>query len=346
MKKTQLNIICFASWACLLNMCSASNPGICSIHIKMDGTNNRIAFCVGDLKQKSYLASGTPTDVFILEIEDKSVNQIISGKDVYSLGWRSLNGESELWVSVLEERFGLWTTFNLIYFRKNIAGGYVTKTIKSPDLVSGLQWNPNGKILAGQPKRDYQPPLFNKSSNYFGSVGISFRNGKQARVYLESRVVAARLFWKNENSFYTEGIRGKKILEFLADSDEFTVTKTTDYGEKVALFGVYDGKPVYRLNGDVYIGDELVYDSDTSVGWVKVSKPYLSFVENSSIVIANIEEGGIIRKDVEQAEIVNIGLAPQAGKIYWLSDVEEICCWDFKKQNSIESIYEISTGDN
>lgn len=341
MKKTKICISCIISYLMILSsICHASNIGICAYRIKMDVLSGKIAFCIGDLKESVYIRSGDLADVYILDTKDNSVHQIMKKKDVAFLSWRRINGNSELWVSIIEDTIWPWRRplYQLIGIQKSNEK-ITTKVIKSPDIVFDFVWSPDGEILAGKPRRDFAPPLFDDSKNIH-SVGISLNEGKNAFIYLESPLNTGRLFWKNERTFYTQDIHGKAVREFHVQHEQIIPGNVLEYEDMITLFGIFEGNLVYQRNGKLYIDDNMVYDSETDVKWVKVSSPYIFFVEDSSIVVVNVKEEKIYKRNVENTDIFSVGLEPHTGKAYWLSLPDAIYLWDFR-QDEFEAIFRI-----
>ena len=342
MKITQLYTACVITYLMsLTSVFAAPNVGICSIRTRMDVPSGKIAFCTGDLKDSIYIRSGEPANLYILDIKDKTVHCVMDKKVISFSGWRTVNGESELWVSKNVYTIWPWPRFHYqLVSVKKIGDNIITKKIKSPEIVFAFTWSPNGEILAGKPKRDFTQPLFDSSTNYH-SVGISFSEGRDAYIYLDSPVNAIRLFWKDDRTFYTQGVHGKTIMEFHVQNEKIIPGKVLEYEDRITLFGIFEGDLVYRRNGNLYIDDNMVYDSETAVKRVQVSPPYIFFVEDSNIVVVNITEKNIYKRNVENTDIFSIGLDPHADKAYWLSLPDKIYSWDFR-QDEIEAIFRIS----
>ena len=328
----------FVVLACCLSNSKTTQFIIHPVVINMDPQEQYIAFVAGPLDDNTHYPRRYESEVYVLDLSTRKTKQILEDKNVCSLCWRNNEGNSELWICIMEELFGFWPKFKIsvLNFEKESSNIKSIKTVRNPDIISSFNWNPKGTILAGIPKQDFLPVL---DLNY--SVAISFSNGKKARKYSKNNAIGAITFWATEDTFFAQDVDRTKIMEFCATKDELTLRDVRYLTEKLWLFGAMKKQPLYRKDGDIYLGDDLLYDSDGNTGWIRSSDPYIAFIENSTVFVIDAEGKDIARKKVEKSIVIDISAS--AKTVYLLFGYEKIQSWNFEKDGPIETLFDVKT---
>jgi len=294
-----------------------------------------MAVCILELDQNN-LPTRRRSFLYIADLSDNIAKKVLEAEYILSLDWRA---ENELWVSVMQTRLGFRPSYKLLCIRDNPPGKFTIKPLSWPALVDGLCWSPDGRILAGRPGQDYSVFRRNKK-NYFGSVAVSFDGGKSAVPLTEPPVFASVLYWKNNHSFYIHPLDKKTLLEVTIDQKKISISQSIPYEQERFLSGIYKDTAVLMSGGDVYVGEKIIYHSNSNIRWLRSSYPYLAFIEKTDLVVINPEENSVLRHTLETDKVSILDLIPEKKTVYWLRDKEKVYCWNFQK-DSVDCIFDL-----
>ncbi|HOT74083.1 MAG TPA: hypothetical protein PLX18_12645 [Anaerohalosphaeraceae bacterium] len=308
--------------------------------LKFDPDSRMLAFSPSEefLLDKDDRPRSKRKDVYVFDVTTQKLQKVINNSNIHWLAWQPCSNRYNLWVSTRGSYWGFWPRYILFQIGVNEHQKWQTiGTHVRPKIVSAFYWNPEGTILAGKPEKDFFPSRHVLD----GNIAVSWNEGRDA-IYYEG-VQSLEIFWIDENTFITQDAREKSIHKFFVGGHTLSLVKTFSYGKDVYLFGAYEDKPVYQLEGNIYIGDEPIYDSKISIGWLRVKKPYVYFNESSTIVIFNVESREEFQIDTTKEDVIPVGLSLHEGTVYWLSERKEICRWNFKDESAIESVLKIDS---
>jgi hypothetical protein len=275
-------------------------------------------------------------NVYIFDMTTKKPQKVIDNSDISWLAWQPCSNKYTLWISQMESYgwFLSWPRYKLLQIDADKNKNWqIVRTNINPEIISTFYWNPNGDILVGKPRKDFTP----SEDSINGNIAVSWNEGQNAIYY--KGIQCLKIYWIDENTFITQDNNKKTIHKFLIGDHQLSSVQTFQYGKDATLFGVYDGKPVYRLKGNIYIEDKLFYNSEEGVDGVRVKKPYVYFKEKLSIIILNTESQNKLRITIPNDNIFLIGLDPDKGEVYWLSDRKEIYGWNYKNEQSKIELY-------
>jgi len=313
--------------------------GIPALPISVDPIQQRMAFIVGPRDGQSSPKTDS-CQVYVLDLSNHRTEKILENESVFWFCWRNNGKNPELWISVQYEVLGFWPRYKLVVisFRDNTIDVESKKIVKNADIVGFLKWNQDGSILTGQPKKDYS--VFG-GGVFKGRIAISLSDGKNSRVYSKNNVNPSALYWITENTFFVQDLDRTSIIEFCVTQNDLLLNDIPYTADKIVLCGVIKNLPVYRRDGDIYWGDDLFYDSNGKVGWIRVSDSYMAFIDNSAIVVVDTTGKEIARKRVEKSGLIDI--SPLAKTVYFLSGIEKIQSWNFEKNSPIETLFDVKT---
>lgn len=285
-----------------------------------DGT--KIALLVGPSRKNSDSTSDHNAEgcyFYILDLRDRALVRASESRHGYLLGlaWRIRGENRELYFKThkttmlgneVADSVGVTQDGKVIYKRK--------ETEESTDL-NWRSWSPDGTMLAG-------------TYGFFSGpvcVRVAARDNAEIELpdvcYSKSAPV-----WINNDSFFVycilDGLTAKDIqIAKVAINNDTLLLESVAVQHKgdCRLYGCINGKCVYRIENDLFVGSKRVFSGDYH--FVYVSGDLVSIEAENNIVVTD-ELGAIYRK-IELTENQHLfGFHRDTSSIYLIEDYREI----------------------
>jgi hypothetical protein len=277
------------------------------------------------------------TTAYVYDIQTQKIIEFLENTHISGLSWKKGSKNPSLWISKWDPAFGFWPRYFLyeIHFDRNEFFPEVIQTHKNPKIVSSFSWNHSGSILVGRPRKDYTA----SRDALHGNIAASYDNGRSAIYYKGVR--PKRVIWENDEIFYTVDNQDQKILKFQMSSGNLVNTGVVHEGEKVALYGLIDGKCIYRSEDiHIYWGNNLLYTTKNPIGSGRAADSFVVFRENNEVVALGIS-GGVINKRTLKSDFTILDIDANENNVYLLSERNCIVAWNFKDNGEIKHVLEI-----
>lgn len=125
-------------------------------------------------------------------------------------------------------------------------------------------------------------------------------------------------------------------------SGEFTYKQTHTSKDGAWIVGFKDGELVYSLGNKIYIGEELIHESDQPI-FPFFGDEYIAFQEETSVEVIDLKGQRVFRKKADFSKVRIMALAGKAKKLYLLNNQQTIEAHDLEKPGEFSVVCDIET---
>ncbi len=284
-----------------------------------------LAFKVGYIGEDKKLFSAEPRP-YVLKLE-KDVSQVMpvrGAKRVLAMAWRPGAQPPELFMVMLPRH----EPGRILAVKVSDGVSTVSFQVLPDDIiVSSLDWNPSGQILASRVSK-----ICNGAY-----LGISYDNGRSMNV-TDIKIRGGNLVWANDRTLYLQN--GNDIFEVDVSDKKPRVTKTIVSAEGVHLAESLNEKLIYTLGNEVYWGNQLLYRSDETIGPVDADASYIVFQTGNHIVLFD-EKGNLINKKEVEENTIFIGISSAHKFVYLMRNLQSIERYNFVDGDEISTVFDV-----